>query len=97
MGRAGRSLGWVGKIYGALSRDLTTVVGNLVDNALDAAAGGAGPAPARVEVLILDHDDTVEVTVRDSVRRIPDVEQVFRQGWSTKASPRTRDVGSGWR
>ena len=33
----------VGKVYGALSRDLTTVVGNLVDNALDAAVG----APAR--------------------------------------------------
>ena len=28
----------VGKVYGELSRDLTTVVGNLVDNALDATA-----------------------------------------------------------
>ena len=84
----------VGKIYGALSRDLTTVVGNLVDNALDAAAGGAGPAPARVEVLILDHDDTVEVTVRDSGPGVPDVEQVFRQGWSTKTS--REDEGRGF-
>ena len=41
----------VGKVYGALSRDLATVVGNLVDNALDAAASARRRTP-RVDVLV---------------------------------------------
>ena len=36
----------VGKVYGGLARDLTTVVGNLVDNALDAATLGGRRPPA---------------------------------------------------
>ena len=83
----------VGKVYGALSRDLTTVVGNLVDNALDAAASSQGEKP-HVEVLLVERDGDVVVTVRDSGPGVPDSEEVFRQGWSTKSTP--EDTGRGF-
>jgi two-component system CitB family sensor kinase len=68
-----------------LSGDVTTVVGNLVDNALDAAA----TAPQRwVEVSIGLVDGEVEVVVRDSGPGVPAgmEKEVFRRGVSTKAS-----------
>ncbi len=83
----------VGKVYGALSRDLTTVVGNLVDNALDAAASSPGDRP-HVEVLLVEQDGGVVVTVRDSGPGVPDAEEIFRQGWSTKSTP--EDTGRGF-
>ena len=83
----------VGKVYGALSRDLTTVVGNLVDNALDAAAASPGDR-AHVEVLLVERDGCVVVTVSDSGPGVPDPEEIFRQGWSTKSTP--EDGGRGF-
>jgi two-component system CitB family sensor kinase len=66
-----------------LSRDLTTVVGNLVDNALDAVTGAA---EASVRVLVEDSPEEVVVTVRDTGPGIDGAaaEEIFRQGFSTK-------------
>jgi sensor histidine kinase regulating citrate/malate metabolism len=66
-----------------LSADLVTVLGNLVDNALDAVA--AGPAPRWVEVGV---DDGVRVCVRDSGPGVGKglAEEVFRRGFTTKAA-----------
>jgi two-component system, CitB family, sensor kinase len=83
----------VDKVYGALSRDLTTVVGNLVDNALDAAASSSGERP-HVEVLLVEREGCVVVTVSDSGPGVPDPEEIFRQGWSTKSTP--EDGGRGF-
>ncbi|MEW9872079.1 ATP-binding protein [Arthrobacter sp. HS15c] len=67
-----------------LSRDLTTVVGNLVDNAFDAVTG---LPEATVSVLVEDTDDGVTLTVRDTGPGVPggDMGQIFRQGFTTKA------------
>jgi two-component system, CitB family, sensor kinase len=68
-----------------LSGDVTTVVGNLVDNALDAAAS----APQRwVEVNLGLVDGEVDVIVRDSGPGVPAgmEREVFRRGVSTKAA-----------
>ena len=73
------------KVYGALSRDLATVVGNLVDNALDAAAGTPAGRTPRVDVLVTDAGGAVTVQVSDSGPGVADTEAVFRQGYSTKA------------
>jgi sensor histidine kinase regulating citrate/malate metabolism len=65
------------------SADLTTVVGNLVDNAVDASAGSADPA---VEVWIRVEEDQVHVRVRDNGPGVPEElhDAVFVRGFSTK-------------
>ncbi|MCQ4193549.1 sensor histidine kinase [Streptomyces parvulus] len=75
-------------------RGLVTVVGNLVDNALDAAAGGPH---ARVEVELRAEGRTVTLRVRDTGPGVPveDRELVFTAGWSTKEPPAHRQRGIG--
>ncbi|MEU0149209.1 sensor histidine kinase [Streptomyces sp. NPDC006288] len=67
-------------------RGLVTVLGNLVDNALDAAAGSAD---ARIEVGLRAEGRTVVLRVRDSGPGVPagDHESIFTEGWSTKELP----------
>ncbi|MBM7515957.1 sensor histidine kinase [Nocardioides nitrophenolicus] len=65
------------------SADLTTVLGNLVDNAVDACAGRPDPL---VEVWIHADDRTVHLRVRDHGPGIPDElrDAIFVRGFSTK-------------
>ncbi|MFG3589260.1 ATP-binding protein [Streptomyces sp. NPDC047990] len=67
-------------------RGLVTVVGNLVDNALDAVAG---TPHARVEVDLRARDRTAVLRVRDTGPGIPAErrELIFTDGWSTKEPP----------
>ncbi|MFJ6693920.1 ATP-binding protein [Streptomyces sp. NPDC091294] len=76
------------------SRGLVTIVGNLVDNALDAAAG---TAHARVEVELRAQGRAATLTVRDTGPGIPvdHRELVFTEGWSTKEPPAHRERGIG--
>lgn len=68
-----------------LSGDVGTVLGNLVDNALDATAAAGG---ARVDVRLRDEDGTVVVQVLDTGAGVPPehVDEIFSRGWSTKPS-----------
>jgi two-component system CitB family sensor kinase len=65
------------------SEDLVTIVGNLIDNALDALAGRVG---GRIDVRLVTVGERVRVQVRDDGPGIPDdaLAQVFDAGWSTK-------------
>ena len=65
-------------------RDLVTVLGNLVDNALDAAA--SGEPPRRVDVDIRSEPPSVLIEVADSGRGVAadDLGEVFSFGYSTK-------------
>jgi sensor histidine kinase regulating citrate/malate metabolism len=76
-----------------LSADLVTVIGNLVDNALDAARG----SQAWVEVDIAHADDEVRVVVKDSGPGVaPEIaEEVFRHGFTTKAAEQGGQRGLG--
>jgi two-component system CitB family sensor kinase len=67
-------------------RGLVTVVGNLVDNALDAVAGRPH---ARVEVELRAEGRTAVLRVRDTGPGIPAEQRqlVFTDGWSTKKPP----------
>ncbi|MGW3315692.1 sensor histidine kinase [Streptomyces fungicidicus] len=75
-------------------RGLVTVVGNLVDNALDAVAG---TPLARVEVELRAEGRTAVLVVRDTGPGIPPErrELIFTEGWSTKEPPAHRERGIG--
>ncbi|WP_411093200.1 ATP-binding protein [Streptomyces sp. 049-1] len=75
-------------------RGLVTIVGNLVDNALDATAG---TPHARVEVELRAKGRATTLRVRDTGPGIPAEhrELVFTAGWSTKEPPAHRRRGIG--
>jgi two-component system CitB family sensor kinase len=66
--------------------DLVTVVGNLVDNAVDASL--AAPEPRFVEVELSSAGTDLLVRVSDSGPGVPDdaLASIFEDGWSTKQS-----------
>jgi two-component system CitB family sensor kinase len=65
------------------SEDLVTIVGNLVDNALDALGGRSG---GRIDVRLVAEGERVVIEVRDDGPGIPPeaLDRVFEAGWSTK-------------
>lgn len=73
---------------------LVTILGNLVDNALDAVAG---TPHARVEVELRAEGRTAVLRVRDTGPGIPVElrELIFTEGWSTKKPPAHRERGIG--
>lgn len=78
---------------GELSADVATVVGNLVDNAMDAASSSA---QRWVEVTVGLIDGEVDVVVRDSGAGVPPgmEKEVFRRGVSTKGGPAPDAAGA---
>jgi two-component system CitB family sensor kinase len=64
--------------------DVVTVLGNLVDNGIRAAAEG-GRRPAWVEVALAADDTTLLVGVSDSGSGLPEDAPVFADGWTTHA------------
>ncbi len=75
-------------VTGLAVQDLVTILGNLLDNAIDAAA--EAPPPRLVELSVTSQDGALELSVEDSGPGIdPDsVDDVFRHGFSTKAAGR---------
>ncbi|MGZ4165823.1 MAG: ATP-binding protein [Solirubrobacteraceae bacterium] len=74
---------------------LVTIIGNLIDNAIDAAA--AGPEPAWVTVRLLADEDAISIEVSDSGAGVPaELRQaVFGDGFTTKADRDDRHHGLG--
>ncbi|MBO3735874.1 Spo0B domain-containing protein [Glycomyces sp. NEAU-S30] len=85
------------------SADVGTVLGNLVDNAVEAAAGAVRDAPlprrsdtdAWVAVLIREEAGAVRITVHDSGPGVPPetASEVFEHGYTTKAAAGERGIG----
>ncbi|WP_435838035.1 ATP-binding protein [Streptomyces chrestomyceticus] len=73
---------------------LVTVLGNLVDNALDATAGTPG---ACVEVEVRAEGRTAVVRVRDNGPGVPEARraEIFTEGWTTKEPPAHGQRGIG--
>ncbi|WP_018772290.1 sensor histidine kinase [Arthrobacter sp. 131MFCol6.1] len=81
-------------VTGLAVQDLVAILGNLLDNAIDAAA--EAPAPRLVELTVETTGSALEITVEDSGPGIDPaaVEDVFRHGFSTKApGPFGRGLG----
>lgn len=81
----------------ALPVDVTTVLGNLIDNAIDAARTGGAEAKI-VEVELLQDGSTLHITVADTGDGVATdfVEHVFTEGKSTKPDsgiPGGRGIG----
>ncbi|WP_432971366.1 sensor histidine kinase [Dactylosporangium sp. CA-233914] len=71
-------------VAGLPAGDLVTIVGNLLDNAIDAAV--AAPPPRRVEFAAVADGGALELRVTDSGPGLDpaDVTHAFERGWSTK-------------
>ncbi len=77
------------------SDDLITLLGNLIDNALDAAATAAGER--WVSVSVNEHDEELVIRVHDSGAGIPTGidGQIFQEGFSTKVGSNRKRRGFG--
>lgn len=75
-----------GGVRGLEIQDLVTILGNLLDNAIDAAA--AGEFPRQVEMDVDAGPAAVEFTVRDSGAGIDpgSIDDVLQYGFSTKSA-----------
>jgi len=75
---------------------LLTIVGNLLDNAIDAAASCGGPA-AQVRMLLAEEEERVTVRVADSGPGVPAHarSRIFEDGWSTRPDRGTARRGLG--
>lgn len=79
------------------TRDLVTILGNLVDNAIDAAIAGASQGRPTVSVTVRQEHGELLLRVADTGPGVdPDsAEQVFRRGWTSKPAegPAGRGLG----
>lgn len=70
------------------ANDLVTIIGNLIDNAMDAAAHALDGAPRdatpRVSVRVSRDAGRLEIHVADNGPGLADAELAFRRGFSTK-------------
>ncbi|WP_328806646.1 sensor histidine kinase [Streptacidiphilus fuscans] len=75
-------------------RRLLTVVGNLLDNAVDAAAGSH---PAKVRLLLAETEKAIKVRVADSGPGVPEdaLAHIFEDGFSTRPDRGTARRGLG--
>ncbi|MFE4256644.1 ATP-binding protein [Streptomyces sp. NPDC056910] len=77
---------------------LLTIVGNLLENAVDAAVGGPAPTGGReVRLSVVEAATEMTVTVADSGPGIPRGarESIFEDGWSTRPDRGTARRGLG--
>ena len=82
----------LGALDPALATDVITLLGNLIDNAVDVSVGAA---PAKVTVAIKDHEDLV-ISVADSGPGVPEHlrESIFARGVTSKPdAPGGRGIG----
>ncbi len=77
--------------------DLLTLLGNLVDNALDAAASVADRRPPVVEVNLQISGTSLRLVVDDSGPGVDpaDRDRIVRRGWSTKSTDSVAGRGLG--
>ena len=75
--------------------DLVTIIGNLLDNAIDAAL--AGDPPREVQLALWEEDDRLEIRVEDTGPGLSadGLHRAFERGWSTKEAAGAAPAGLG--
>jgi two-component system CitB family sensor kinase len=83
-------------ITGSDTNMVLTIVGNLIDNAIDAASTGSSQ-PARVTVRLTANEDDVTIEVTDSGPGVPPelTTLIFTDGFTTKSADERRHQGIG--
>ncbi|WP_329498532.1 sensor histidine kinase [Kitasatospora herbaricolor] len=78
-------------------RALVTVLGNLIDNAVDSLGAAGSPAGGTVEVTALAAGSTLLLGVEDNGPGVPaDLRtRIFDEGWTSKEAPAHRPRGLG--
>lgn len=71
------------------ARDLITILGNLIDNAMDAAVEHAAERSPKVVVTVRTEPGELFVRVADSGPGVVEEAAIFRRGWSTKPAVET--------
>ncbi len=74
----------LGEGTGFDARTVITVLGNLIDNAIDAVAGVVPSAEVSVQLQSDDAHGDLVIVVRDNGPGVPDTTAVFQDGFSTK-------------
>jgi two-component system, CitB family, sensor kinase len=74
-------------------RDLVTIVGNLLDNAIDAAVAGSPPRAVEIDARVVAGELVLTISDSGTGLNPADVTSAFRRGWSTK--PDDRSIGRG--
>lgn len=72
-------------VAGLAMQDLVTILGNLLDNAIDSAA--EGPLPRQVDLMVESDDEGLDLGVHDSGPPIDpgEVDNILKHGYSTKS------------
>lgn len=76
----------LGKLQNLSGTTLVTIIGNLIDNALDAVAN-LPDNRRNVEVAVFDEFDSITISVKDSGPGVPEAirDRIFEKGFSTRA------------
>lgn len=80
---------------GLAGRDLVTLVGNLIDNAVEAAASGSAAARRVTVTVVRGADGALLLRVGDTGDGVPpgSADVVFERGWSTKDDRPAHGIG----
>jgi two-component system CitB family sensor kinase len=76
-------------------RDLVTIVGNLIDNAIDAVQGAPAPRWVLIGGQVVGERAVLRVADSGPGLDPATAERAFTRGWSTKESPDGRPRGLG--
>jgi sensor histidine kinase regulating citrate/malate metabolism len=71
------------------ARDLITILGNLIDNAMDAAVEHAAERAPKVTVTVRTEPGELFLRVADTGPGVVEQTDIFRRGWSTKPAAET--------
>lgn len=89
------SSGTLVPVTGVGAADLVVIVGNLVDNAIDAAAEAPAPRWVRVAGRCVGGELVIEVCDSGAGLSADGARNAFTRGWTTKTSPPTADRPQG--